>query len=110
MEHRLSYREWLEASKASLDAARRRFGGDPEAESPEYDMTGHPLNPLLPPTGDEAYDGAKARQQLHSRAAREAAGFDTRELERIRKALDAGDDPPLPPGWRHLGPRRNGKR
>jgi hypothetical protein len=110
MERQLSYREWLEASKASLDAARRRFGGDPDAEAPEYDMTGHPLNPLLPPTGDDEYDAGGARMQLHSRAAQEAAGIDRRDLDRIRRALDAGEDPPLPPGWRHLESRPEGNR
>jgi hypothetical protein len=102
-EERLTYREWLERQKEAT-AAARSFGGSDESR-PRYDATGHPLDEPLPQTGDAAYDARRPRRQAHSPAAREAAGFNERQLQRVRDALDAGESPELPEDWTVSSPQ-----
>jgi hypothetical protein len=99
MDDRPSYEEWLKAVARDMERSRGLFGGARDVEPAGYDATGHPIDPPFPPTGDADYDAHNAHRQLHSDAAKEAAGFDLRELDRVRRALDAGEGAPLPPGW-----------
>ena len=103
MEHmteRPSYEQWLKQTNEATAASRRFFGGS-EADRPRDDATGHPVGQPYPKTGDEAYDSMEPRRQAHKGIAREVAGFDRRQLDRVRRALDAGESPTLPPGWVH---------
>lgn len=100
MDEAPGYREWLEQDRRSRERAKVRFGGAQDPQEEYRDDRGHPVNAPLPSTGDQAYDGATPRRQAHSRAAREVAGFDAGTVDRVRAALDAGEEPEVPRGWK----------